>query len=96
VVLGSLVNAIQNEATGKMVDMITHRFMPAGVAVVHSKQLPFPDSGVSNTVSVCNVTDSMVIDWPTIGFSYDLSTYTYGTALFRAPSWSGLITGITG
>ena len=96
VVLGSLVNAIQNEATGKMVDMITHRFMPAGVAVVHSKQLPFPDSGVSNTVSVTNVVDSLVIDWPTIGFSYDLSTYTYGTALFRAPSWSGVITGITG
>ena len=96
VVLGSLVNAIQNEATGKMVDMVTHRFMPAGTAVIHTKNLPFPDSGVSNTVSVCNVVDTAVIDWPTIGFSYDLSTYTYGTALFRAPAWSGLITGITG
>jgi len=94
VTLGSLVNAIQNEATGKMVDLVTHRFMPAGTAVIHSKNLPFPDSGVSQTVSAVNVVDTMVIDWPQIGFSYDLSTYTYGTVLFRAPSWSGLITGL--
>ena len=94
VTLGSLVNAIQNEATGKMVDLITHRFCPAGVAVIHSKNLPFPDSGVSQTVSAVNVVDTMVIDWPQIGFSYDLSTYTYGTVLFRAPAWSGLITGL--
>ena len=94
VTLGSLVNAIQNEATGKMVDLVTHRFMPAGTAVIHSKNLPFPDSGVSQTVSAVNVVDTMVIDWPQIGFSYDLSTYTYGTVLFRAPAWSGLITGL--
>jgi len=94
VTLGSLVNAIQNEATGKMVDLVTHRFMPAGTAVIHSKNLPFPDSGVSQTVSAVSVADCLVIDWPQIGFSYDLSTYTYGTVLFRAPSWSGLITGL--
>jgi hypothetical protein len=94
VTLGSLVNAIQSEATGKMVDLVTHRFMPAGTAVIHSKNLPFPDSGVSQTVSAVNVVDTMVIDWPQIGFSYDLSTYTYGTVLFRAPAWSGLITGL--
>ena len=94
VTLGSLVNAIQNEATGKMVDLVTHRFMPAGTAVIHSKNLPFPDSGVSQTVSAVNVTSDMVISWPQIGFSYDLSTYTYGTLLFRAPAWSGLITGL--
>ena len=94
VTLGSLVNAIQNEATGKMVDLVTHRFMPAGTAVIHSKNLPFPDSGVSQTVSAVNVVDTMVIDWPVLGFSYDLSTYTYGTVLFRAPAWSGLITGL--
>ena len=94
VTLGSLVNAIQNEATGKMVDLVTHRFMPTGTAVIHSKNLPFPDSGVSQTVSAVNVVDTYVIDWPMIGMSHDLSTYTYGTVLFRAPAWSGLITGL--
>ena len=96
VVLGSLVQAIQNESTGKMVELVTHRFMPAGVAVIHSKTLPFPDSGVSATVEVHNVVDSMVIEWPQIGFSYDISSYTYGNVAFRAPAWSGIVTGITG
>jgi len=95
-VLGSLINAIQNEATGTMVDLVTHRFAPAGVAIIHSKQLPFPDSGVSQTVEVHNVVDSMIIEWPQIGFSYDISSYTFGSVAFRAPAWSGIVTGITG
>jgi hypothetical protein len=94
VVLGSLVQAIQNEATGKMVDLVTHRFCPAGVALVHTKQLPFPDSGVAQTVEVHNVVDSMIIEWPQIGFTYDISSYTYGNVAFRAPAWSGIVTGI--
>jgi hypothetical protein len=94
ITIGSTVQAIANEATGKMVDVMAHRFMPAGVAIVHSTQLPFPDSGVSTTVSVNNVVDTMVIEWPTIGMSYDLSTYTYGTLAFHAPAWSGVLTGI--
>ena len=96
VVLGSLVQAVQNEATGRMVELVTHRFIPAGVALVHQKQLPFPDSGVSQTVEAHNVVDSMVIEWPQIGFTYDISSYTYGALAFRAPAWSGIITGITG
>ena len=95
VVLGSLVNALQNEATGTMVELVTHRFMPAGVAIVHQKQLPFPDSGVSQTVEAHNVVDSMIIEWPQIGFSYDISSYTYGSLAFRAPAWSGIVTGLT-
>ena len=95
VVLGSLVNALQNEATGTMVELVTHRFMPAGVAVVHTKQLPFPDSGVSQTVEAHSVVDSMIIEWPQIGFSYDISSYTYGALAFRAPAWSGIVTGLT-
>ena len=92
--IGSVVGAIANEATGKLVDVMAHRFMPAGVAVIHSTQLPFPDSGVSTTVTANNVVDQMVIEWPQIGMSYDLSTYTYGTLAFHAPAWSGVITGI--
>ena len=94
-VIGSLVSGIQNEATGKMVDLITHRFMPAGVAIVLQKQLPFPDSGVSQCWEVHNVVDAMVIDWPQIGLTYDTSTYSQTTLAGRAPAWSGVITGLT-
>jgi hypothetical protein len=95
ITIGSVVTAIANEATGKMVDVIAHRFMPAGVALVHSTQLPFPDSGVTSTVEAHNVQDLMVIEWPQIGMTYDISSYAYGTLAFRAPAWSGAITGIT-
>jgi hypothetical protein len=95
IALGSLVSGVQNEATGRMVDLVTHRFMPAGVAVVLQKQLPFPDSGVSNCWEIHNVVDSMVIDWPQIGFTYDVSSYSLTTLAGRAPAWSGVITGLT-
>jgi len=94
VTIGSVVSAIANEYTGRMVDVIAHPYMPAGVALVWSKQLPFPDSGVAETTQVANVVDMQIIEWPTIQMSYDISSYQYGTMLHRAPAWSGAITGI--
>jgi len=94
IAVGSMVSAIQNEATGRMVDLVTHRFMPAGVAVILQNQLPFPDSGVSNCWEIHNVVDTMVIDWPQIGMTYDSSTYSQTTLAGRAPAWSGVITNI--
>ena len=94
VAVGSMVSAIQNEATGRMVDLVTHRFMPAGVAVILQNQLPFPDSGVSNCWEQHNVVDTMVIDWPVLGMTYDASTYSQSTLAGRAPAWSGVITNI--
>ena len=94
--IGAMVTGVANEATGTMLDLVTHRFIPQGTMVIHQKQLPFPDSGVSQTVEVHNVVDSMIIEWPQIGFTYDISSYTYGSLAFRAPAWSGIITGITG
>jgi hypothetical protein len=94
VTIGSVVTAIQNESTGKMVDVVAHPYMPAGVALVHSKALPFPDSGVSETVQVVNVQDMLVLEWPQIQLSWDISTYQYGTLAFRAPAWSAAITNI--
>ena len=94
--IGAMVTGVANEATGTMLDLVTHRFLPAGTMLIHQKQLPFPDSGVSQTVEVHNVVDSMIIEWPVLGFSYDISSYTYGSLAFRAPTWSGIVTGITG
>jgi len=94
ITIGSVVTAIQNESTGKMVDVVAHPYMPAGVALIHSKTLPFPDSGVSETVQVVNVQDMIVLEWPQIQLSWDISTYQYGTLAFRAPAWSGAITNI--
>lgn len=96
ITIGSVVTALQNESTGSMVDLIAHPYMPAGVALIHSKTLPFPDSGVGETVQVINVQDMLVLEWPVTQLTYDLSTYQYGSVAFRAPAWSGAIVGITG
>ena len=94
ITVGGAVTGFVNPATGKVVEFSAHRYMPAGVAVLHSTSVPWPDSNVSATMKVSNVVDTMVIDWPQIGMSYDQSTYTYGTVVFEAPILSGCITSI--
>ena len=94
VTIGGAVTGIANPSTSKIVEISNHRYMPAGVAVIHSTSVPWADSGVTATMKVSNVVDTMVIDWPQIGMSYDQSTYTYGTVVFEAPILSGIITNI--
>jgi hypothetical protein len=92
--IGTVVTAIQNEVTGSMVDLTVHPYFPAGTAVAWSKTLPIPDSGVSETTQIANVQDLMMLEWPVIQMTYDLSSYIYGTLLHYAPAWGGAITGI--
>jgi hypothetical protein len=36
----------------------------------------------------------MSVEWPVIQFTYDVSTYWFGTLVHYAPAWSGLILGL--
>lgn len=92
--IGSVVNAIANQVTGKMVNLEVHPYMPIGCALIRSKTLPVPDSEVSNTVEIVNVQDYMAVDWPVIQYTYDSSTYMYGALVHYAPGWSGLVVGV--
>ena len=94
-VLGSVITAIQNEVTGKVVPMTVHPWMPQGNAAILSYTLPIPDSQVSNVWSVVNVQDYMGINWPVIDFQYQQSSYWQGTFVCYAPAWNGAITGIS-
>jgi hypothetical protein len=40
------------------------------------------------------VQEYMSVDWPVVQFTYDASTYWYGTMIHYAPKWSGMISGI--
>lgn len=93
-VIGSVITAIQNEVTGKVVPMTVHPWMPQGNVAVLSYTLPIPDSQVSNVWSVVNVQDYMGINWPVIDFQYQMSSYWMGTFVCFAPAWNGAITGI--
>jgi hypothetical protein len=61
---------------------------------VRSHTLPFPDNNVGETSQIVAVQEYMSVDWPQIQFTYDQSTYWFGTLLHYAPMWNGLITGI--
>lgn len=92
--LGSTVVGLLNQVTQKMVDLELHPWMPQGCALIRSETLPIPDSEVSETAKVVNVQEYMSIDWPVVQFTYDSSTYQFGTLVHYAPAWSGLIAGI--
>jgi hypothetical protein len=93
-VIGSVITAIQNEVTGKVVPMTVHPWMPQGNTATLSYSLPIPDSQVSNVWSVVNVQDYMGIQWPVVDFQYQSSSYWLGTFVCYAPAWNGSITGI--
>lgn len=92
--IGQIVTAIQNEATGKVVDLEVHPYWPQGTASILTHTLPFPNSEVPSCWEYRNVQDYMGISWPVQQLSYDFSTYWYGTFFCHAPAWQGAITGI--
>jgi hypothetical protein len=93
--LGAMVTAIQNEVTGKVVDVTVHPWLPQGNMPIVSWTLPLPDSNVSDVFSVFNVQDYQMIEWPVNQLSYDVSSYWFGTFVCYAPAWCGAITGIS-
>jgi hypothetical protein len=92
--LGSTVTGIENQVTRKMVPFNVHPWMPAGNALIRSETLPIPDSHVGATAQIISVQEYMSVDWPVVQFTYDASTYWYGTMIHYAPKWSGMISGI--
>ena len=92
--VGSVVNGISNQVTGKMVDLNVHPYMPKGASLIRSRTLPVPDSEVANTSQVINVQDYMAVEWPVIQYTYDQSTYMFGTLVHYAPAWSGALLGL--
>jgi len=92
--LGSIVTGIQNEVTGKLVDLEVHPYMPQGTVPILTNELPFPNSNVSSCWEYRNVQDYMGVNWPVLQFTYDTSSYWYGTFFCHAPAWQGAITGV--
>ena len=91
---GSIVTGLQNEVTGKSLDIMVHPWLNPGVAPVLSFTLPIPDTEVSDVWANFMVQDYMGIQWPVTQFSYDFSTYFRGTFFCTAPAWNGAVSGI--
>lgn len=96
VTVGNLVSSLINETTGGGdVTLSVHAYLPQGVSPVLTDQLPAPSEGVTDIWEVRNVQDVMAIEWPVLQFSYDASTYQYGTFICRAPEYQSAVAGIT-
>lgn len=94
--MGGMVSGIVNESspTSRIVDLRVHPYMPVGASFVRQRVLPIPDSGIGDTTTITEVQGYMAVDWPQIQFTYDASTYWYGTAIHYAPKWSASILGL--
>ncbi len=92
--IGAVVTGLQNEVTGKVVDLTVHPWLPQGVSPILSWTLPIPDTQVSDVWKVWNVQDYMAVQWPVSQFAYEASTYWYGTFVCYAAAWNGCLTGI--
>lgn len=93
-VYGSIVTGLQNEVTGKSVDIMVHPWLNPGVSPVLSFTLPIPDTEVSDVWANFMVQDYMGIQWPVTQFAYEFSTYFRGTFFCTAPAWNGAVSGI--
>jgi hypothetical protein len=91
---GSIVTGLQNEVTGKSVDIVVHPWLNSGVSPVLSFTLPIPDTEVSDVWANFMVQDYMGIQWPVTQFAYEFSTYFRGTFFCTAPAWNGAVSGI--
>ena len=94
VTYGSVVTGLQNEVTGKAVNLVVHPWLPQGVAPVMSYTLPIPDTEVSDVWANFLVQDYMGIQWPVTQFQYEFSTYFRGTFFCTAPAWNGIVSNI--
>lgn len=94
VTMGTSVTGYVNQNTGKVLDLLTHRFMPAGAALIRSLSIDIPDSDIPAPVQKRCVQEYMAVDWPTIQMTYDVSTYQICTLAHHAPAWHGLLLGI--
>ncbi|TVZ01266.1 hypothetical protein EAS64_33855 [Trebonia kvetii] len=94
--VGGYVSGMANESspTDRIVDLRVHPYMPSGVSFARTRHLPIPDSGIGETNVITEVQGYMSVDWPEMQFTYDSSTYWYGTLLHYAPAWSGIIYGL--
>lgn len=96
VTAGAVVSTLMNEVTGSSLALNVHKWIPQGNAWIRQKTLPIPYSNIQETSYVAAVQDYMAVNWPSLGFTYDSSSFWVSTLCHAAPIYSGLLQGIQG
>ena len=94
--VGAVVSTITNEVTGSAVPLTVHPWFPQGNALIRQKNLSIPDSNVAETSVMVLPQDYVAVQWPVVQFTYDASTFEISTMCHYAPTWNGLLQGISG
>lgn len=94
ITLGTVAVAIVNEVSGTSVDIEVHPWLPQGNIPILKDTLDLPDSGVDSIFKYFDVQPIMGVDWTPQQFSFDVSTYWYGTLICYAPAWLGSLSGV--
>lgn len=92
--IGAVVTGLQNEITGKMVDITVHPWLPQGNMPIISWTLPIPDTNVGDCWAIWGPSDLVQYQWPVTQFVYEASTYQYNTLVSYASAWSGCLQGV--
>jgi len=94
ITLGTVAVGIVNEVSGLPVDIEVHPWLPQGNVPILKDSMDVPNSEVDSIFKYWDVQPLMGVDWPVSQFSFDASTYWYGTLVCYAPAWLGSLSGI--
>ena len=72
---GTGTRAYYNKFTGQMLQIMIHPFIPAGTIVFWSDSIPYPLSGVGNTIQIKIRRDYYQLEWPVTKRRYEYGVY---------------------
>ena len=94
VVAGTKVGSYLNKITGDIIPVVVHPNMPAGTIFFFTETLPYPLSGIGETVRMLMRQDYYQLEWPLKTRKYEYGVYADGVLQPSAPFSMGVITNI--
>ena len=91
---GVAVSSVVNPVTRSMPEIVIHPYLLQGTALLMSYTLPQTQNNLGNVVENVMVQDYAQIGWPVIDPTFRQSILRYGSLVFSAPQYCGLLTGL--
>ena len=91
---GVAVSSVVNPVTRSMPEIVIHPYLLQGTALLMSYTLPQTQNNLGNVVENAMVQDYAQIGWPVIDPTFRQSILRYGSLVFSAPQYCGLLTGL--
>lgn len=83
-----------NKFTGQMLQIVIHPYIPAGTILFWSDSIPYPLSGVGNTLQIKTRRDYYQLEWPVTKRRYEYGVYMDGVLQNYVPIAFGALVNI--